>query len=372
MGELNKDNLVDSMLLLESLNDGFYVVDTDRHILYWNAAAERITGWKKEDILGKTCADDVLSHVDKDGHQLCGEEHCPLHRAMVTDQGSEVPIIVFAKSKSGKRVPMRVSVAPIRNAEGKVIGGVEDFRDVTSEYRDIDMARRFQSAILHKKGIKDERISFTSYYLSCDIVSGDYYAFSRIDENKSAFILADVAGHGLSAALYTVYLNSFWGKNLNSLMNPTKVARAINTELEALDMEDMKFATAILGLMDLENMKLSITFAGGPEPILFRGDGRVEILKGSGMPLGSFAEAKYDEITVDVKPGDSLLAFSDGVSEISGQKGNLLEVEGLVEILKEVGYPKSGDFDMIEEKLLKFSDRIQFKDDITFLEMRLL
>ena len=73
----------DPKAVLDSINDGVYVTDSTRKIVYWGAGAERITGWQSVDVLGKHCHDGILCHVDKDGHRLCGKEHCPLHRSMV-------------------------------------------------------------------------------------------------------------------------------------------------------------------------------------------------------------------------------------------------------------------------------------------------
>jgi len=142
------EDMLNPKALLKSLNDGVYAVDTDRKIIYWGPSAERITGWRSDDILGKRCSDGVLCHVDKDGRSLCGREHCPLHRAMMTNNSSDLPIIVFARHSNGRQVPMRVSVAPIRNASGKVVGGVETFRDVSQENEDAKLVRRIQSTML--------------------------------------------------------------------------------------------------------------------------------------------------------------------------------------------------------------------------------
>ena len=105
--------------LLNSLADGAYITDKDRRILFWNRAAHRIVGWDTNEVVGRTCYDNVLVHVDKDGHQLCGCEYCPLHRSIVTGQASEGSLLVFALHKSGARVPVEVTVAPIRNHAGK-------------------------------------------------------------------------------------------------------------------------------------------------------------------------------------------------------------------------------------------------------------
>jgi len=111
---------------------------------------------------------------DKDGHQLCGEEFCPLHRAMVTGATSTVPIIVFARGKEGRRIPMEVTVAPIRDAAGEVVGGVETFRDVSAALADLERAKRIQTLSLEENLPEDPRIRFSTCYRPHDIVGGEY------------------------------------------------------------------------------------------------------------------------------------------------------------------------------------------------------
>ena len=139
----------DAGLILDSLGDGVYVTDVDRRIVYWNRAAEQITGWSIQDMVGRHCFDSLLSHVDKDGHQLCGNECCPLHRSIVTGASSSVPL-VFAQRKDGRRMPVQVTVAPIRDAAGQVIGGVEVFRDISLALRDLERAKAIQAMSLEQ------------------------------------------------------------------------------------------------------------------------------------------------------------------------------------------------------------------------------
>jgi PAS domain-containing protein len=79
-GSPMKDLLISTEKIIDCLNDGVYVCDRNRRIVYWSKSAERITGWRSEDVLVRACLEDILNHVDKDGHRLCGEEYCPLHR----------------------------------------------------------------------------------------------------------------------------------------------------------------------------------------------------------------------------------------------------------------------------------------------------
>jgi len=357
---------------LRSLNDGVYAVDPDRRIVYWGPSAERITGWRQADIRGKRCSDDILCHVDKDGHPLCGREHCPLHRAMVTGNSSDLPIIVFARHSNGGQVPMRVSVAPIRNDSGEVVGGVETFRDASQEHAEANLTRRIQSTMLRGPSLKDSRIEFKTHYIPWAMLGGDYYAMEKVDKDLFAFILADVSGHGFAASLYTVYLNALWHTHQDLLSQPAELARKMHSELAKLISDDGRFATAIFGLIDLKKMCATLAFAGGPKPLLFSGDGKLEVLDGTGIPLGMPIDADYEEQTVPIHPGDCLLAFTDGVTEITDVNGKLLEVEGLVHVLERIGYPKSRDFKALEEELLTLSDRIRFSDDLTFLEARLI
>ena len=220
--------------VLDSLNDGVYVVDTDRRIVFWGKSAERITGWRSEDILGKHCADEVLCHEDKDGRRLCGREYCPLHRCMVTDQGSVTRIIVFARSQDGGRIPMRVSVAPIRNAAGEVVGGVETFRDLTGEIGDYLRAKEVPAHSLQTELPEDDRIQFTTHYVPHDIVGGDFYAVTQLDADRYGFLLADVCGHGVSAALYAMYLSSLWQSNRQLIATPREFVEAMNEGFDTL------------------------------------------------------------------------------------------------------------------------------------------
>jgi sigma-B regulation protein RsbU (phosphoserine phosphatase) len=266
---------------------------------------------------------------------------------------------------------MRVSVAPVLNVSGEVVGGVETFRDASREHHEVEQTRKIQTAMLQKQLIEDQRITFDTYYLPWGMVGGDYYATGRIDRDRLAFMLADVTGHGVAASMYTVYLNALWQSQFNLLPELPKFAEAMHREVSRFS-NDGRFATALFGLIDLKQMCITLTFAGGPAPLLFRKDGTFEVLEGTGVPLGMPVDFGYDEHSLQVGPGDCLLAFTDGVLEISGMNGNFRGTEGLVQILKEVGYPESRDFKTVEEKLLKFSDRIHFNDDLTFLEIRVL
>lgn len=362
----------DPRRVLDSLNDGVYVTDRDRRIVYWNESAARITGWQASDVLGRECGDNLLCHTDKDGHRLCGKEHCPLHRAMVTAQGSISPVILFAGGKDGRSIPMRVSVAPVRDASGNVVGGVETFQDLSAEFSDLRRVQRIQSLALREELPEDSRIRLTTHYVPQDIIGGDYYAVARLDADRYGFLLADVAGHGVTAALYTMYLDSLWERYRHLLSSPGAFAEAVNASLCDLVREEEAFATGICGVFDIGAGQLRLASSGGPPPVLIRNGTTLESPNCSGLPLGCFRDTCYDETTVAFQSGDCLLFFTDGAVEITLPSGGTLGSAGLAALLEDLGYPHTGvTLAGVEEELLRRSDRIRFDDDLTFLEARI-
>jgi phosphoserine phosphatase RsbU/P len=362
---------LDIKAIMDSLSDGVYVCDLDRRITYWSRSAERITGWSAEDVVGRQCFDSVLCHIDKDGHQLCGEEYCPLHRAMITDTGSKGSLLVYAQGKDGQRIPMQVAVAPIRNAAGQVIGGVETFRDAFTMAHDLERAKAIQQLAMTKDVPEDSRVKFTTHYIPNEIVGGDYYAIQKLNDDQYGIMLADVMGHGIAAALYTMHLSQLWERYHDLLKKPVEFTATVNNELAKVVKTDESFATAVCGLVDLKNRVFRFASAGGPQVLLMHTDGTCECLESSGLPLAIMEDATYEEIATEIQEGDSLLLFSDGAIEIHNADGQMLDIDGLVGILRNQGYPRRGiDMASLEEELLKYSNSIRLDDDLTLMDVR--
>ncbi len=134
--------------LLDSLYDGVYFVDRERRITYWNKAAERLSGYAAEEVIGKRCADNILVHVDDAGRQLClcG---CPLSATM----GDRLPreADVHMKHKLGHRVSVLVRAVPICDSQGEVIGAVEVFSDNTAKREAVRQAEQLQVELAQRR-----------------------------------------------------------------------------------------------------------------------------------------------------------------------------------------------------------------------------
>jgi diguanylate cyclase (GGDEF)-like protein/PAS domain S-box-containing protein len=115
--------------ILDSIQDGVYFVDTERRITYWSRGAERISGYTCAEVEGKSCADNLLWHINGAGVQLCYGA-CPLAQTLRDGQPREDE--VFLHHKQGHRVPVAVRISPMRGAHGEIIGAVEVFTDLST------------------------------------------------------------------------------------------------------------------------------------------------------------------------------------------------------------------------------------------------
>jgi len=325
---------LDALLtVLDQLNLGVYVTDRERRIRLWNRKAAEITGYRAEDVLGKACHEQVLNHVDRHGHQLCRTTLCPLYRAMILGRESAEPEIIYAMRPDGQRVAVSVSAAPLRDAEGRVIGGIETFRDETAQVRDMEFARKIQRHLMPAKPPAARGFRFDFGYYPHDLVGGDFYDIIDLAEDRFGILVADVRGHGVSAALYMMWMKSLETSLRADADEPARFLAALNEELTRY-VVDESFATCFYGVLDAAGRTLTYASAGHPAPMHFRGaDGNVAELRACGMPLGIRTGEDYGSDSVTLAPGDVLLLYTDGAIEVSSRSGELLRPGGLARML---------------------------------------
>ncbi len=118
--------------IFDHLDDGVYFVDRKKRVLLWNRGAEAITGFSRAEILGESCANQLLCHVDESGRLLC-MTGCPLQIA--TDAGVPIEADAFLQHRLGHRIPVRIKASPVRNAHNQLIGAVEIFKPTSAARR---------------------------------------------------------------------------------------------------------------------------------------------------------------------------------------------------------------------------------------------
>jgi diguanylate cyclase (GGDEF)-like protein/PAS domain S-box-containing protein len=115
--------------VVDYLHDGLYIVDLNKKILFWNKSAESMTGFTVDEVVGSSCSDNVLTHVDNRGNSLC-EGMCPLAETLVDGKVRESEL--FLHHKKGHRIRVSVRTVPNRDPDGTIVGGIELFTDLSS------------------------------------------------------------------------------------------------------------------------------------------------------------------------------------------------------------------------------------------------
>jgi diguanylate cyclase (GGDEF)-like protein/PAS domain S-box-containing protein len=131
--------------IIDNLHGGLYLVDLNRTITYWNKAAEKISGFRTDEVVGRSCSDNILTHIDAEGNCLC-LGMCALKATIADRMPREAEIYVH--HKDGHRVPVSVHVSVLTDVEGKVIGGIELFIDISNRTANEFMIKELEKMAL--------------------------------------------------------------------------------------------------------------------------------------------------------------------------------------------------------------------------------
>ena len=198
-----------------------------------------------------------------------------------------------------------------------------------------------------------------------------FFAIRKLGEEQYGVMLADVMGHGVAAALYTMHLGALWQRHCSGLSDPAAFTQKLNAELARVTRGAESFATACCGLLDFGERTFRFAGAGCPPVLLMHPNGSYECVENPGLPLAIMDDASYEDTIVQAREGDGLLVFSDGALEVQNAAGETLGTERLVCLLAEQGYPRTTiQMDRLEEDLLKYSAAIRLEDDLTLVEAR--
>ena len=194
--------------------------------------------------------------------------------------------------------------------------------------KELRLAARLQRDFLPKKLPNAGRVRFDCLYRPAGHVSGDIYDARRLDEKHAGLYLADAIGHGMPAALLAMFMcNALRPKRITpdapggyELRPPAEVMRELNETLCGQDLAHATFATALYAKIDLDTGGVEYARAGHPLPILLRGEMMME-LGGDGALLGVIPDETFEPCHAQLRPGDRLVLFTDGVESAFVEPG---------------------------------------------------
>jgi len=247
------------------------------------------------------------------------------------------------------------------------------FTQVDEEMR---LAARLQQDFLPRTLPQFPNMKFATVFRPASWVSGDVYDVMRLDEKHVGFYIADAVGHGVPAALLTMFIKRalvtkvIEGKNY-TLIEPGLALSRLNDDMVGQDLTNFQFATCAYALLNVETLQMRIASGGHPPPILIDKHGDSKELDVSGSLLGVFPDQQYDTTTVQLNPDDKLLMFSDGVEVAFVNEGP----EQPLRFRQEFGNLSEYDVQTMCDKLVEIINReegsLHPKDDVTIVGLDL-
>lgn len=234
----------------------------------------------------------------------------------------------------------------------------------------VNVARIIQRTFLPNRDPAIYGYDITGRNISSWQVGGDYYDFIRIVDNHYGVAIADVSGKGIPAALI---MASFRASLIAEIRNNYSI-RTIGEKVNSLLCESLEpgnFVTGVYGVLDARHHVFTFSNFGHNPPLLLRHDGTVEYLREGGPVLGVTTEARFEQQAMMLYPGDIVVLFTDGVTEVFDRGGREFGIEGVVKIVESRRAESSVAIaDAIHRAVRDFAAPDHVFDDVTMIVLK--
>jgi sigma-B regulation protein RsbU (phosphoserine phosphatase) len=206
--------------------------------------------------------------------------------------------------------------------------------------RDLSMARELQNRLLPQAPPKLKNLEIAAKFTPARAIGGDLYDFLAYSQSRTALVIGDISGKGAPAAIYAALVSGILRSHAPMEPGPAEMLAAVNYSLAERRI-DGQFCSLIYSVWDDENRTLQVANSGLPRPVYCH-KGKTQLIEATGLPLGLFDEAEYDEFTFQAEPEDVFVFFSDGILDATNKAGDLFGRTRLEKIISEC-YPNSAE-----------------------------
>ena len=346
--------------ILDAMQDWVRVIDKEDRMLYINKPMQQgllanPTGNKCYSIFGRTKACEIC---------ICKQS--------ALDGRSHKKEVDFGKRSYS------VICSPVKNEQGEVYASLEVFRDITEIKniqtkltekktkleKDLEMAKRLQNSILPRP-FNNKHMVFSYVYMPSDGLGGDFLDVFNIQGNRVGVYIADVSGHGVSAAMLTMFLRSSLNRKQYS---PSKALEELYTSFKNTGFEMESYITVFYAIIDNENRTITYSNAGhSVSPVLMSENG-FQMLRTPGIPISNWVdEPNYKDVRIGIREGDRIFLSSDGIIEIKNDEGEYFGEERILAQLSNTNRRVEDVLERITAEAMDFADCISngLKDDVT-------
>jgi len=238
---------------------------------------------------------------------------------------------------------------------------------------ELETAQRVQKSLLPQNLGAIRGVDLAVEYLPSGIVGGDMYDVVKIDDDRAAFLILDVCGHGVPAALITAMSKVSLTRTILKYDSPRVIFTQVNGELCRF-MPDSRYVTAFLGILNLAKWSFTFSRAGHPPVAYASAEKRtIQYLTMAAPLIGCFYDSKFEEASISVTHGDVLVFYTDGLVETANGAGGHFRMEDFEKaILDSMDRPAKQILSDISVALRTFRGNEPQGDDVTILVVKIL
>ncbi len=241
--------------------------------------------------------------------------------------------------------------------------------------KELEVAGKIQAALLPRGAPHLPGCSVAALSVPARVVGGDFYDYMQLPDGRTAFLVADVAGKGVSAGLVMTAVRSAARSVFSYTVSPHEALVALNEQM-LRDFERKTFVTLLAMVLDRTGRRLCIANGGHPPVLRVRGaTGENELLSMRGAAIGVLPGAQFrsvlEEIEIELAPGDLILGYSDGVNEARDPQGELFGEARLQHFARRNATLEPQEFlQRLQAELVSFALDAGQSDDITVLALK--
>ncbi|MDQ2086283.1 MASE3 domain-containing protein [Herbivorax sp. ANBcel31] len=244
---------------------------------------------------------------------------------------------------------------------------------------DLKYARNIQKSMFYFKEPENKNISFEVRYVPAERVSGDFYSIFKIDEDNMAFYIGDVSGHGVPAAMLTVFLNQTIRSlldlnNTKNNLSPSSILDDTYKAFNKTNFGDHVYIVMLFGIYNMKTNELKWSSAGhNTEPLIIKKNGEIQEIEIKGFPickLIEFYSENYKDYKIKIEPSNKIMFYTDGITEARNASREFYGEERLKKVLKDNSNNSVKDMaDAVCDGVFEFMENKKIQDDITFFIM---
>jgi sigma-B regulation protein RsbU (phosphoserine phosphatase) len=317
----------------------------------------------------------ILTDLNYTRDTTSGEEGMDL-LASLEAQGNTVPVVVMTAWGS-----VDLAVEAMRRGACDFVQKPWDNNRLLATIRkqaepgrrrksELEIAANVQQKLFPRKVRRLESLDYAGHCMPAREVGGDYYDFLEMPDRAIGFVLGDVSGKGVPAALLMANLQAcFRSQPPHALLRPAELLAAVNKHFYDSTAAE-RFATLVFAIYDDATRRVRYVNCAHCAPLLLRANGAIEMLDSTATMLGAFANWNCAEAETTLAPGDTLLLYSDGVTEAGADSGEEFGEDRLIHALRvNQSQPAEALVQAIVDDVNEFSGAAR-SDDVTVVALR--